>query len=92
MQVAFGVGSLVLLAGGVAAMVKRSMRPGQAVGIVVIAIVVGVLALVARWLSTGRGLGGPYVFAVTATTTIAGMVMAIAVVTQPNSRMTRRGP
>ena len=37
MEVALGVGSLVLLAGGLAAVVRRPMRPRQAVALVAIA-------------------------------------------------------
>ena len=92
MEVAFGVGSLVLLAGGTTAFVRRSMRPGQAVSVVAIAIAVATVALLAQRLASGRGLGGFYTFAVTATTALAGIAMAIAVVARPNSRMTRRGP
>jgi hypothetical protein len=92
MEVAFGVGSLVLLAGGITAMIRRSMRPGQAVSVLVIALVVTAVALLAQWLAHGRGLGGFYTFAVTATTALAGIAMAVAVVARPNSRMTRRGP
>lgn len=92
MEVAFGVASLVLLAGGITAMIRRSMRPGQAVAVLVIAIVVAAIALLARGLATGRGFGGFYLFAVTATTTLAGIVAAVAVVSRPHSRMTRRGP
>jgi hypothetical protein len=92
MEVAFGVASLVLLAGGITAMIRRSMRPGQAVAVLIIAVVVAVVALLAQWLAGGRGFGGVYTFAVTATTALAGIVMAVAVVARPNSRMTRRGP
>jgi hypothetical protein len=92
MEVAFGVGSLVLVAGGITAMIRKWMRPGQAVAVLVIAIAVAAVALLAQWLAHGRGLGGFYTFAVTATTTLAGIVMTIAVVSRPHSRMTRRGP
>jgi hypothetical protein len=92
MEVAFGVGSLVLLAGGITAMIRRSMRPGQAVSVLLIALVVTAVALLAQWLAHGRGLGGLYTFAVTATTTLAGIAMAVTVVARAHSRMTRRGP
>ena len=92
MQVALGVGSLVLLAGGSTAMVRRSMGPGQAISVLAIAVVVAVVALLADWLTRSRGLGSFYGPAVIVTTTLAGIVMAVAAVARPHSRRTPPGP
>ena len=87
MQVALGVGSLVLLAGGVAAVVRRTMTPVQVASVLLIAGVVAVVTLLADWLSERLGLGGFYVFAVVLTITVAGIAMAIAVIIRPPRRM-----
>ena len=83
MEVAIGVGSLVLLAGGVTAAVRRTIRPGQAVAIVGIAVTVAVIALFANWLEQAA----IYRFAVVAPTALAGIVMAVSVVSRPPRRM-----
>ena len=73
-----GVGSLVLLAAGIAAMVRKQMRPGQAVAILVVAVGVATVAAFAS-----RFPSGLYAFAVIASTTIAGIVATIAILTRP---------
>jgi hypothetical protein len=87
MQVALGLGSLVLLAGGLAAVVRRTMTPVQAVSVLLIALVVAAVALLADWLAGRLGLGSFYVVAVLLTTTIAGIAMAVAVIIRPPSRI-----
>jgi hypothetical protein len=79
MEVAIGVGSLVLLAGGLTAAIRRAIRPGQAVAVVGIAVTVAAIALFASWL----GQAAIYRFAVVAPTTLAGIVMAVSVVLRP---------
>lgn len=76
-DVVFGVASFVLLAGGVAAMVRRRMAPGQAVGVLAAAVGVGAVAAFATRFSNGF-----YATAVVATVTLAGIVMAVAVVSR----------
>jgi hypothetical protein len=80
-QVAMGTGALVLLAGGITAVVRREMRPGQALGVAGLALAVSALALLVSLLA-GRSAvtGGAYTFLVVATTTIGGMALAVAVV------------
>ncbi len=87
MEVALGVGSLVLLAGGVTAVVRRAIRPSQAVGVLAIAAAVAVIAVLADWLAEGRSLGAVYQFAVVAPTTLAGMAMAVSLVVQRQRRI-----
>ena len=85
MQTALGVGSLVLMAGGVTALVRRALRPGQALGVVAIAVVVGLIAAFAHAL--GGRMGAVYEAAIVVSTTIAGIVMAVVVVTTPPRRI-----
>ena len=80
--VALGVGSLVLLAGGVAALVHRSMRPGQALGVLGVALAVVVIAALASEFPSGA-----YRVLIIGSTTVAGMAMAAAVVARPRRRM-----
>jgi hypothetical protein len=90
MEFAFGVGSLVLLAGGITALVRRSMTPGQAGGVLAIAAVVAAIAWLGDLLADRRSLGGFYSFALTASITLAGIAMAVAVVALPHSRRSGR--
>jgi hypothetical protein len=87
MQVALGVGSLVLLAGGLVAVVKRRMTPVHAASVLLIAVVVAAVALLADWLAGRLGLGGFYVAMVVLTTTVAGIAMAVAVIIRPPRRI-----
>ncbi len=87
METAIGVGSLVLLAGGVTAAVRRAIRPGQAIGVLAIAATVAAIAVFADWLAEGRSLGAAYQFAVVAPTTLAGIVMAVSLVRQRPRRI-----
>jgi peptidoglycan/LPS O-acetylase OafA/YrhL len=82
MEVAIGVGSLVLLAGGLTAAVRRTIRPGQAAAVAGIAVAVAAIALFASWI----GDNGLYHFAVVAPTALAGIVMAVSVVSRPTRR------
>ena len=87
METAIGVGSLVLLAGGVTAVVRRAIRPGQALGVVGIAAAVAVIAGLAGWFAERRSLGALYEFAVVAPTALAGIAMAISLVLQRPRRI-----
>jgi hypothetical protein len=87
MEVAVGVGSLVLLAGGVTAAARRTIRPGQALGVLGVAAGVAVIALVTVALGHGRSFSGLYQFAVIAPTTVAGIAMAVALVQRPARRI-----
>jgi uncharacterized membrane protein YwaF len=75
MQIALGCGSLVLLTAGVVAMVRRSVRPGQALGVLGIAVAVALVVLTAEWVAD-RSLGSFYAFLIAAPTTLAGMTLA----------------
>jgi ABC-type sulfate transport system permease component len=67
------------------------MTPGQAGGVLAIAAVVAGIAWLGDWIADRRGLGGFYAVAVTVTITLAGIVMAVAVVALPHSRRAGRG-
>lgn len=81
-DVAVGAGAFVLLAGGMTAMVKRTMRPEQAVRVVVVALGV---ALVAAFAS--RLPNVVLVFLAIASTVVGGAAMAVAIVSRPESRI-----
>jgi hypothetical protein len=85
MEIALGVGSLVLLAGGVTAASRQAIRPGQAWGVLGIAATVAVIALLAG--RVGQDLGSLYQFAVVAPTTLAGIAMAVMLVLRPPRRI-----
>jgi hypothetical protein len=85
MEIALGVGSVVLLAGGVTAAARRAIRPGQAWGVLGIAAAVAVIALLAG--RVGQALGSGYQFAVVAPTTLAGIAMAVMLVLRPPRRI-----
>jgi hypothetical protein len=81
-DVALGVGSLVVLVGGITALVKRSIRPSQALGVLGVALAVAVItALASHFPSTF------YRVLITLTTTTAGVLMAVAVATRPQRRI-----
>jgi hypothetical protein len=81
-DIALGVASLVLLTGGVVAVVKRAMRPGQALGVLGIGAAVFVIAAFAsRFPSEFSRI------LIIGTVTAAGMAMAAAVVTRPPRRI-----
>lgn len=84
MEVALGVGSLVLLVGGVCALVRRDIRPSQAATVLGIAVAVAAIALLATTLAPS--FGSFYAFAVIAPTTLTGAVMAASVVGRPVRR------
>jgi hypothetical protein len=73
-DVVLGVASFVLLAGGVAAVVRRRMGPSQAAAVLAVAVGVAAVAAFAT-----RFPSGVYATAVIATVTLAGIVMAVAV-------------
>ena len=82
MEVALGLGSLVLLVGGVTGMVRRDLRPSAAVGIAAVAAMVAVVAL------AGQGLAGTaYAVALIVPTTLGGLLAAVMIA----SRRTPRG-
>jgi len=87
MEIAIGVGSLVLLAGGITAAVRRAIRASQVVGVIAIAGTVATVAVLADWLADGRSLGAVYQFAVVAPMTLAGIVMAVSLVLQRPRRI-----
>jgi hypothetical protein len=66
------------------------MTPGQAGGVLAIAAVVAAIAWLGDLLADRRSLGGFYSFALTASITLAGIVMAVAVVALPHSRRSGR--
>ena len=84
MEFALGIGSLVLFAGGVTAAARREIRPGQALTVLGIAAAVAVIVALADWV--GGRLGGFYTAAIVLPTALAGMAMAVAVVTRPRLR------
>jgi hypothetical protein len=81
-DVALGVGSLVMLVGGVTALVKRSIRPSQALGVLAVALAVATIAALASQFP-----GSFYPALITLTSTTAGAAMAVAVVIQPVRRI-----
>lgn len=81
-DVALGVGSLVIVVGGVTALVRRAIRPGQALGVLGVAAAVSVIVALAT-----RFPGGFYPVLITLTTAAAGAGMAVAVVTRPERRI-----
>ena len=81
-NVALAVASVVLLAGGLSAMLKRAMRPSQAVGVLLVAVAVGAVTAAASSLA-GDGAGGAVYTALIALTCAAGgSAMAVAIVTR----------
>jgi hypothetical protein len=84
MEYAVGIGSLVLLAGGVSAAARREIRPGQALTVLGIAAAVAAIVALAGWL--GGRLGAFYTVAIVLPTALAGIAMAVAVVTRRPGR------
>jgi hypothetical protein len=79
---ALAVASIVFLAVGVAALVKRAMRPTQAVGVLVVAVAVGAVTGAASSLA-GDGAGGVlYTGLIALTCAVGGAAMAVAIVTR----------
>lgn len=81
-DVALGVGSLVVLAGGITALVRRAIRPAQALGVLGVALAVAVIAALASHFPSSL-----YRVLIILTTTAAGAAMAVAVVTRPQRRI-----
>ena len=64
---------------------RRSIQPGQALAVLSLAIAVGAIAVFAGWL--GDRMGGLYQFFVVLPTTLAGMAMAVFLLTAPPRRI-----
>lgn len=77
-NVALAAFSLVLVSGGITAMIKKTMRPAQVLAILGTAIVVGGIAL----LASGFPIA-PVKVAIILTCTIGGAAIAAAVITSP---------
>ena len=86
-NVALAVGSLVLLAGGVAAMVKRTMRPSQALSILVVAVGVAAVAAAATSIAGDGPLGALYTALIVLTCAVGGVSMAVAIVLRKPDRL-----
>jgi peptidoglycan/LPS O-acetylase OafA/YrhL len=81
-NVAIGVASLVLLAGGLTAVIKRTMRPGQALSILGVAVaVLAITALATRFQITF------YRVMIILPIAAAGIAMAVAIVLRPPPRI-----
>jgi 1,4-dihydroxy-2-naphthoate octaprenyltransferase len=81
-DVALGAGSLVLFTGGLTAVVRRAMRPGQALGVLGLAIAVAAIAALASTFPSDF-----YRILIIGTTTVAGAAMAAAIVSRPLPRI-----
>jgi lipase chaperone LimK len=81
-DVALGVGSLVVLVGGITALVKRSIRPSQALGVLGVALAVAGITALASYFPSAL-----YRVLITLTMTVAGALMAVAVATRPQRRI-----
>ncbi len=81
-DVALGVGSLVLFVGGITALVRRSMRPSQALGILGVALAVATITALASVFP-----GSDYRVLIIATLALAGGAMAVAVAIRPQRRI-----
>ena len=81
-DVALGVGSLVVLVGGITALVKRSIRPSQALGVLGVALAVAGITALASYFPNAL-----YRVLITLTMTVAGALMAVAVATRPQRRI-----
>jgi peptidoglycan/LPS O-acetylase OafA/YrhL len=81
-EVVLGVASLVVLAGGVTAAIKRSIRPTQALGVVGVAVAMGAIVAFASYLPVAA-------FRVVAIVCLAaaGIAMAVNIVTRPLPRI-----
>jgi hypothetical protein len=75
---AFAAGGLVLLTGGIIAMIKRAMHPRQAIAIVITAAVVGLVSMLATGFPSAVLTG-----AIVAAVTLGGVAIAAAVLTRP---------
>jgi hypothetical protein len=80
-NIALGVGSLALVAGGIAAVVRRSLRPGQAFGVLGIAVAMAGLTAATSLFPSGVPRA-----VITVTLAVAGVAMAVAVATRPLPR------
>jgi peptidoglycan/LPS O-acetylase OafA/YrhL len=87
MNIALGLGSLVLFAGVLAAVVQRSVRPVHALYVTGIAAVVGLITLAADAVASAHRSMAFFAFALLMTTTAAGVALAVAVVTRLPSRL-----
>lgn len=87
MEFVLGAGSLVLVAGGITALVRGSMGRRQALSVLAIAAAVVAVALLTSSLAEARGLGSVYVGLMIASMTLAGMLAAVAVILRPPPRL-----
>jgi hypothetical protein len=81
-DVALGAGSLILLTGGLTAVIRRAMRLGQALGVLALAIAVAGIAALASTFPSDF-----YRILIIGTTTLAGAGMAAAIVSRPLPRI-----
>jgi hypothetical protein len=81
-DVALGIGSLVLFVGGITAVVRRNLRPTQALGILGVALAVATITALA---STFPGTVYPVLIIITLA--LAGGAMAVAIGTRPERRI-----
>lgn len=86
-NLALSVGSLVLIAGGVAAIMRRAMRFSQALGVLGIAVAVALVAAFASRLVDEGAVGTLYLAAVALTCAIGGAAMAVAIVVRRPNRL-----
>jgi hypothetical protein len=87
-NVALAVFSLVLIAGGITAIIKKVLRSAHALTILATAVVVGGVALLANGFPIA-----PLKVAIIVTSTIGGIAIAIAVITSPAGKpRARDGP
>lgn len=86
-NLALAAGSLVLLAGGVTAMVKRAMRLSQALGVLGVAVAVAIIAGAASRLAGESTAGTLYTAVIALTCAAGGAAMAVTIVTRPPRRL-----
>jgi hypothetical protein len=81
-DVALGVASVVVFVGGVTALVRRSLRPGQALGVLAVALAVATITALATTFPSSV-----YRVLIIITLALAGAAMAVAVATRPQRRI-----
>jgi multisubunit Na+/H+ antiporter MnhE subunit len=86
-EIALAAGSVVLLAGGITAFVRRNIRPAQALSILGLAVGVVIIGVLADVLSRGTSVGGLWRAAVLIPTTVAATAMAIVILTARESKI-----
>ena len=81
-QLAWFAGAIVLVVAGVVGLRRRSLTPARAVTVLGMAIVVAAIA----WVGS-RFPSGWFVAGIAGSATIAGALMAVAIVTAPQRRI-----